>query len=125
AAFARRLARSRYDLILIARRSDLLESLAVDLRTPHAINVEVLPADLADDADVRRVAERVQEIEDLWMLVHSAGFGTMGSFVDNDAESQASMVQVHDVAAVRLTRAALPTMIARGHGAIIHVSSIA
>jgi len=64
-------------------------------------------------------------IEDLWMLVHSGGFGTLGSFVENELDSQVAMVRVHDEAAVRLTHAALPVMLARGHGAIVHLSSIA
>jgi short-subunit dehydrogenase len=69
--------------------------------------------------------KRVLALPSLELLIHSAGFGTTGSFITKDVESQVDMVMVHDVAAVRLTRAAIPAMIARGRGAIIHVSSIA
>jgi short-subunit dehydrogenase len=69
--------------------------------------------------------EHVRALSNLAMLVHAAGFGTTGSFITKDVGSQVDMVLVHDVAAVRLTRAAIPAMIARHQGAIVHVSSIA
>jgi uncharacterized protein len=111
--------------VLVARRRERLEALKAEIEGQHGVSVEPLVADLANDEELRRVAERVGKIENLAFLVHAAGFGTRGHFAEKDIESQIDMVQVHNVAALRLTRAALPTMIARGHGAIIHVSSIA
>ena len=124
AAFARSLAAQRYNLILVARREERLRQLATDLAQRYPIEVEVLVADLSDPDQVARVEDRVAASR-LDLLVNNAGFGVSGTFVKADFDRLLSMIQVHVLASVRLTRAALPGMIARGHGAIINVSSMA
>jgi short-subunit dehydrogenase len=47
AAFAERLAQDGYDLTIVARRRDRLESLAEQLRTKHQTNIEIISADLS------------------------------------------------------------------------------
>jgi short-subunit dehydrogenase len=56
--------------------------------------------------------------------VNNAGFGVLGSFSHVPVEKSVEMMMVHDLATVRLTRAALPGMIARQHGGVINVSSV-
>ena len=58
------------------------------------------------------------------MLVNNAGFGAYMPFVELDADRAEALIALQAVAATRLTRAALPGMIARKRGAIINVSSI-
>ncbi len=124
-AYCRALAREGYDLILVARRRELLEKLAEELKSRHGIGAEVFPADLASDEDTARVARRIEETADLSLLVNNAGFGVEGFFVDTDIERQLDVVRVHDLATMRLCRATLPGMIARRHGGIINLSSLA
>ncbi|NJN65970.1 MAG: SDR family oxidoreductase [Chloroflexaceae bacterium] len=125
AAFARRLATERYDLILVARREDRLSDLAARLRQQHGVTVEVLVADLANPADVTRVEQCLAACDTLSLLVNNAGFGTSGYFADIDLQRQLDMIHVHVVASVRLTHTALPGMRNRQRGAIINVSSVA
>jgi short-subunit dehydrogenase len=125
AAFARQLATMGYDLILVARREERLAALATELGERHPIRAEVLAADLANSADVERVENRITELENLDLLINNAGFGAPGSFAEAELVTQLNMIDVHVVASMRLTRAALPGMIARRRGAIINVSSIA
>jgi short-subunit dehydrogenase len=125
AEFARRLAALGYDLVLVARRLDRLEARATELRSRHGIRTEVLDADLGDRTDCLRVEERLRTDPTLAVLVHAAGFGTLGTFTDMAVDREVAMIELHDVAAVRLTHAVLPGMVARGGGVIIHVSSIA
>lgn len=124
-AYARRLAAQGFDLTLVARRAERLAALAAELSAAHGIAAEALPADLADDEEIERVARYITERDDLALLINNAGFGTRGSFADIDLGPQLDMIRVHVIAAVTLCRAALPGMIARGSGAIINVSSIA
>jgi len=124
AAFARQLARRGYDLILVARRTDRLEQLAAELSGSHGTAVDPLAADLTKDGDVDRVGERLAASE-LSLLVNNAGFGTKGLFFESDAAAQEAMHRLHVLTTERLTRAALPGMIARRRGAIINVSSVA
>jgi uncharacterized protein len=120
--FARRLAAQGTALVLVARREDRLEALAKELD----VAVEVLPADLADPDDLRRVEERVASIADpIELLVNNAGFGTTGPFHTLDAAREEEEIRVNVLAVVRLTRAALPGMVERRHGGVINVSSLA
>jgi short-subunit dehydrogenase len=124
AAFARKLAASQYDLILVARRKERLTSLATDLHQQFHVDVEVLVADLSCPADIELIEQRIGALGALDMLVNNAGFGIPGTFVENPVERYLEMIAVHVLASVRLCHAVLPGMIARGQGAIINVSSI-
>jgi short-subunit dehydrogenase len=123
--FCRQLARRGYDLILVARDAERLEAVAAELEARDGIGVEVLPADLAWDGELDRVAARLAGAAGLTLLVNNAGFGTTGAFADSPPELQERMARLHVVAPVRLTRAALPGLIARGRGGVINVSSVA
>lgn len=123
-AYAERLARDGFDLIVTARREDRLRTLAERLGKEHDVSVEVLPADLSEAEGRRMLEERVAASDRLALLVNNAGFGAYRRFVDLDPDVAQSLIDVHVTATVRLTRAALPGMIARGRGAIINVSSL-
>lgn len=125
AEYARQLAARGYNLVLVARREAELRALAEDLSAANRIQAEALAADLSLREDVDRVVARIQATPDLALLVNNAGFGSTGKFVTKDPQSQVDMVEVHVVATTRLTRAALPGMIARGCGGVINVSSVA
>jgi len=60
-AFARQLAPAGYDLVLVARREDVLRRLADELERQHSVHVEVLAADLAKDADIQEVSKRISK----------------------------------------------------------------
>src|SRR5260370_11272122 len=118
ATFAQALSARGYDTILVARRSGELAQVAAKLKT----RTEILVADLTADADLARVASACEGID---LLVNNAGFGTRGLFHRVDFASQHAMHKLHVMAAMQLTHAALPAMVARNSGGIINVSSIA
>lgn len=125
AAFARRLARDGYSLLLVARRRERLEQLAAELDASFGAGVEVLAADLTSDADRLKVEERLRREPELEFLVNNAGFGTLGRFFETAVESQDAMHRLHVIATMRLTHAALPGMISRRKGSVVNVSSLA
>jgi hypothetical protein len=57
------------------------------------------------------------------MLVNNAGFGGYKPFVELEPDKAEELINVQVMAVTRLTRAALPGMVARGRGSIINVSS--
>jgi short-subunit dehydrogenase len=57
------------------------------------------------------------------MLINNAGFGGYMPFVELDPDKAEELINLKVLAVTRLTRAALPGMIAGQHGAIINVSS--
>ena len=124
ATFARKLA-AEYDLLLVARRKDRLEQLATELLSTHYGAVEILAADLSNPVEVASLAERLAGETRLALLVNNAGFGTLGRFWEASLASQEQMHQLHVMATVRLTHAALGNMVARDQGAVINVASVA
>jgi uncharacterized protein len=118
--FARKLAARGYDLILVARREDRLRELGKAL----AAQTQVLRADLATEEGVAATERVIAESPSLELLVNNAGFGTVGLFWDADLAGQIRMQEVHILATMRLTHAALKGMVARRRGGVINVSSI-
>jgi len=123
AAFAERLARDQYDLVIVARRRERLEALAQRLQADQHVTVEVLAADLTQPDQLRAVEKRIAGDAALELLVNNAGFGGYMPFVALDPDRAEELIRLQVLAVTRLTRAALPGMVARGHGAIINVSS--
>ncbi|MBI1808519.1 MAG: SDR family oxidoreductase [Gemmatimonadetes bacterium] len=123
--FAQQLAEQGHDLVLVARDAARLQALCDELSLQFGINAEAIPADLSRDEGMRRVGERIAQMGSLTMLVNNAGFGTKGKLANRPVAEQATMLELHVMAPMLLSRAALPGMIARGRGAIINVASVA
>ncbi|BDI23707.1 short-chain dehydrogenase [Herbiconiux sp. L3-i23] len=126
AAFATALARDGYDLVLVARDVGRLDAFAASLHAEHGIHVETLPADLADRAQVDRVAARLTDAEHpIDLLVNNAGFGVHTKLTAEDTSEHERGIDVMIRAVLLLGVAAARTMRARGRGTIINVSSVA
>jgi hypothetical protein len=124
-ALARELARHGHDLVLTARRVAPMEALAAELHDLGA-TATVIAADLAKPgaaaALAHDVASRGLQID---VLVNNAGLGALGRFDRMEFGRISEMLQVNIVALTELTRLLLPPMVARGHGRIMLVSSVA
>jgi len=124
-AFAEELAVRGYSLTLVARRKNRLEDIANKLRSSYSVRVNVLTVDLSKALEVESLEKHISSLDDLSMLINNAGFGTFGKFMDVELKKHIDMVYVHNVAAIRLCKAALPNLIQREKAAVINVSSIA
>ncbi len=125
AEFAVQLAQQGYDLLLAARRLDRLQTLADSIQHRKPVRIEVLSADLATDEGIQSVEQKIRACTNLSLLVNNAGFGLRGRFSTQPVEKHLAMIQVHVIASVRLTHAALPGMLSRQKGGIINVASMA
>ncbi|KZF13217.1 SDR family NAD(P)-dependent oxidoreductase [Rhodococcus sp. EPR-134] len=123
AGFAKKYASLGYDLVLVARDEVRLHDLASELKTMFGTESEILVADLASEAGRDTVALRLEK--GVEVLVNNAGFGTSGEFWTADPALLQSQLDVNVTAVMRLTRAALPSMIASAHGTIVNVASVA
>jgi short-subunit dehydrogenase len=124
AVYADRLARRGYDLILVARRRDRLDTLAAMIAAETGRRAEVFVADLAVKADLLRVEQRLQSDASISMLVNNAGFGAAKPLVESDPDLLEAMIQLNVTALTRLTRAVAPAFVSRGSGTIVNIASI-
>jgi uncharacterized protein len=125
-AFAQQLAASRHDVVLVARNVERLETVAAELRSRHEVRAEVVSADLSTSSGMALVETRLRDDgRPVDVLINSAGYGLRRPFLANDIADEEGMLDVLVRAVVRLTHAALPGMVQRGHGAVVNVSSIA
>ena len=125
-ALARCFARDGYRLVLVARNENRLRALADALHAEHRTRVDVLPADLARRgaaptlaSDLRRKRRRID------VLVNNAGVLEHGAFSAIDAERHQQQIDLNVSALTGMLAAFVPAMVARGHGRILNVASIA
>jgi short-subunit dehydrogenase len=123
-AYARELARRGFDLLVVARRANRLDSLVHSLRSEHGVHAEAIVADLSDGEGIRFVEQAIAATDRLELLVNNAGFAGYMPFLDLDPETAEALIGVHVLATTRLTRAALPRMVERGSGAVVNVASM-
>jgi short-subunit dehydrogenase len=122
AEIAKELSRRGHELVLVARSTAQLESLAEELDT----TAHVITADLSDpearagllgDIESRGLTPQV--------LVNNAGFSTMGPVHKSDPEVERSMLELDVVALADLCARFLPGMVSRRSGAVLNVASTA
>jgi short-subunit dehydrogenase len=124
AAYARRLAKDGYDLVITGRRIDIIRKLAEDLPKQYGIKVDVIIAELSNDYDFQKLADVIRT-KDVDMLINNAGYsGYARHFEEVDIAEHENMIKVHEIIPIRLISLILPGMIKRGRGNIINVSSI-
>jgi len=123
--FARQLASHGYDLVLVARRLERLETLAGKLRDVHQVECAAFEANLAHRYERDRLCDALEpEKARLEVLVNNAGFGTHGFFHETDLKRELEMIDVNCAAPVHLTKRVLPWMLERHRGFVINVASL-
>jgi short-subunit dehydrogenase len=122
-SYARHLARTGHDLIIVARRGNLLADLKRELEQAHNIDVEIIVSDLAQALDVARVAERIETGAPVDMLINNAGYAARGKVAALDPDALDEMLRVNVLALSRLSRSAMGRMVAQGRGSIINIAS--
>ena len=115
-----------HDLVLVARRADLLEALALRLRQAHPVAVRVIVADLAVPGAAAGLATQLRRkrvVVDV--LVNSAGVLAQGDFSAMPLDRQVGMVDLNVVGLTAMLAAFAPAMLQRGRGRVLNVASIA
>lgn len=117
---ARQLAAQGCDLILVARRTQLLEQLAAEL----PVSVRVCGCDLSSGQACRELYEQTAA-EGVDIVINNAGFGLLGPFSESSLERELDMIRTNIDAVHILTKLFLADMRARNGGYILNVASSA
>ena len=125
AIYAEKLANLGYNLILVARRENLMQNLADKICGSLHTDIRIIKKDLSKLSEIKDLAIQLELEKDIEILVNNAGFGTVGRFYRQDPEKPEAMLTLHVHAPTILSRAVLPSMVTRNKGYIINVSSLA
>lgn len=124
AVYARRLAARGHDLVIVARATDRLNALANELSKTHGVAIEIMTADLTDDAQLEPVLQRLRSDPPIDILVNNAGAALIGDFATADPLKMDELLQLNVVAPTLLASAVVGRMVERGNGAIINIASV-
>ena len=119
---AREFARRGASVTLVARRTELLERIASDLPTKTFVATQ----DLSDPSTATNwIPDAERALGPIDVLVSNAGLLTLGPVASMSSEDGDRMLAINLLTPIRLARAVLPAMLARGSGVIVNVTSMA
>jgi uncharacterized protein len=121
--YADRLAKRGYDLILVARDKERLNSVAAQLSQETGRSIRTVVADLTKKVDLAQVEQVLRADESIRVLINNAGVGAPAKFLDSEIKRLTGMIDLNVSALVRLTFAAVPPFLQCG-GASINIASV-
>jgi short-subunit dehydrogenase len=124
AAFAESLAARGLSLVLLARRAELLEELASRLRSSRGVEVRPVACDVAEASFAERLAAATGDIE-VGVAVFNAAYSFVAPLFDRPLADALRVVDVNVRAPLVLLHTLVPSMLERGRGAVVLMSSLA
>ena len=123
---AKNLAEKGYNLILTARRRDLLEEVAKNISSKNDVNVDIISKDLSLKESTQEIFEFCEAKDySVDILVNNAGYGIKTAFDKTSVEEEEKFIRVLGTSVIMLTKLFIPKMIENGGGKIMIVSSVA
>ncbi|KAI8799913.1 hypothetical protein BJ742DRAFT_843750 [Cladochytrium replicatum] len=125
-ATARAFAQSGSNLVIAARRLELLEALKADLTSKFGIKVHVVQLDVRDSKAVREaVASLPEEFKSIDVLVNNSGLAIgVDKVADISEDAINAMLDTNVKGVLYCIQAILPGMKERGRGHIVNISSV-
>jgi short-subunit dehydrogenase len=124
-AWATAVAQRGLDLILVARRADVLDATAAALRATTGRDVRTLSVDLTSAGAVQKIVAETAGLE-VGLIVHNAGAVSRnhGWFVDDPLETVTKLIQLNCAVPAELVHAFAPEMSERGRGGVVLIGSL-
>ena len=121
---AEQLGAYRANVVLAARRTDLLEEIATKVRAAGGTAL-VVTTDISKAADVQRLAETaLKQYGDIDVWINMAGVGAIGRFWDIPLEDQATIVDINLKGFIYGSYTAIHQFRTQGYGTLINMGSI-
>ena len=123
---AKNLAKRGYNLILTARRTEMLDSLAMEITSENDIHVDIISKDLSKYETPKEIFEFCESKNyQIDLLVNNAGYGIKTSFHETSIEVEEDFIRVLGTSVIMLTKLFIPKMLSNGGGRIMIISSVA
>jgi uncharacterized protein len=123
AAFARALASRGVNLVLVARREDVLEAFAKEVRGRYDVEVLTVPLDLARPDAMARLSAATAELEIGSLIANAGGDDYSAAFLDKDLDRHLTLVKRNCVGVLEAAYRFGGPMVARGRGGVVLVTS--
>jgi short-subunit dehydrogenase len=123
---ARVFAENGHDLVIVSRTKARLDPVADELTHKHGVNVTVIPMDLTEADAPQRLFEETRALGiHVDILVNNAGTGHFVPFADAPLEQHLEVLKLNVVSLTMLAHLFVAPMLARRHGRIMNVASVA
>jgi short-subunit dehydrogenase len=123
-SYAIALAREGAKIVLAARTASKIEELAEEIKVKYNVETLAVPTDVSKEEEARNLIERaLDRFGHIDILINNAGIATYGYFHNNNIEDLKKIMDVNFWGAVYCTHAVIPSMITRGKGKIVNISS--
>ena len=123
AAFARALAARGINLVLVARREDVLEAFAKEVRGRYDVEVLTVPLDLARQDAMARLSAATAELEIGFLIANAGGDDYSADFLEKDLDAHLALVKRNCVGVLEAAYRFGGPMVARGRGGVVLVTS--
>jgi len=123
AAFADALAARGMNLLLLARRADVLGEVAQRIRKERGVEVRPISIDVTDPGVASTLADAAADLE-IALLVYNAAYSPIGNFLDAPLEDLLRVADVNVRAPIVFVRTLVPAMVERRRGAVVLMSSL-
>tara|TARA_B100000575_G_C23141496_1_gene664408 strand:+ start:3378 stop:4178 length:801 start_codon:yes stop_codon:yes gene_type:complete len=123
---AKKFAKKGYNLILTARRTELLEALSKEITRDNNVHVDIIARDLSH-IDAPKEIFDFCELKNykVDVLVNNAGYGIKTSFHETSIDDEEAFIRVLGTSVIMLTKLFIPKMLANNSGKIMIISSVA
>ena len=123
AAFAEQIAARGINLVLVARRAELLDQISARLGGAYGVQVRTMALDLARDDAAARLAAELNDLE-VGLLVYNAAFSAIGPFLSRPLEDHLMEIATNCRTPLSLAYELGQRMRRLGRGGIILMSSL-
>jgi short-subunit dehydrogenase len=125
-AYAHEFAKRGANLVLVARRGDVLKKISADIKANFDVQIDVIELDLARIDSGQKLMDALSQLKlHADILVNNAGFGTNNRVAKEDRKKIQQEILLNVGALVDLSAAVLPGMLSRDFGVIVNIGSTA
>jgi hypothetical protein len=121
--FARQIAASGMNVVLVARRETLLSELGVECSKQFGVEYRVAALDLSQEGFLKQLSSVTNDL-DIGLVISNTGAGKPGRFLTNDNQEMAKLLRLNTLAHLEIAYHFGQKLARRGRGGILFVGAM-